>query len=297
MPNPPDWTRRRWLAAGLAAALGADDPATDLDAARERGKAAGLGPMKSPPPTPRYQAIGDAPLPFQRTALDLCEALARDYLAHFKAKNLPADPPQGRLTLVILADARAYAAFLGVEVEPRVGGSYDLESNRLVLLDNRDGTRPDAERANTIALMHEATHQLTFNTGLLDRKADYPLCIPEGLATYGEVRRPAGKARVGDTNPERLQVLRNDKVGLWPVARLLDDDALLSGDRAQEAYAQSWLLASTLLRDAAYRPRFRAYLDALRKPGGESPPSRLAARWLGDLGGLDQALAGRLRGA
>lgn len=288
----PTWTRRRWIAAGLAAAsMGADEPKSDLDAVRDRAQAAGLGPLRSPAPTMRYQAIGDAPIAFQRSALGLCEALAKDYLAHFKAKGFAVEPPKSRLTVVSLADSRAYAAFLGVEVEARVGGSYDLESNRLVIFDNRAGDRPDAERSNTIALMHEATHQLTFNTGLLDRAAEIPLCISEGLATYGEVRRPGGKAKVGDTNSERWQVLRNDKVGLWPCSKLIEDDSLLSGDRAQEAYAQSWLLVHILMKTADFPAKFRSYLQMLAK--SRSPATRLkdAVDRLGDTKELDAECA------
>ena len=41
-------------------------------------------------------------------------------------------------------------------------------------------------------LVHEATHQLSFNTGLLNREGDTPLCIVEGLGTYGESRDSIG---------------------------------------------------------------------------------------------------------
>ena len=48
-----------------------------------------------------------------------------------------------------------------------------------------------------ITLSHEATHQLTFNTGLLNRKGDVPMCIAEGLAVYGEIRSGPGRNEPG----------------------------------------------------------------------------------------------------
>src|SRR5262249_33190682 len=140
-------------------------------------------------------------------ALEICEALAKDFLKHFKEKEFPVVAPDHRLTVVLLADAPSFAKFLGSEEGEAVAGIYDLDTNRLVVFDNRGNGVALAARANTVALVHEATHQLCFNTGLLDRKGDVPLCISEGLATYGEVRRPRGPDRVGSLNRERWAVL------------------------------------------------------------------------------------------
>ncbi len=57
---------------------------------------------------------------------------------------------------------------------------------------SNDGGRNASTRVNTFTLVHEAIHQLTYNTGLLDRQADVPVAISEGLATFGEhARSPA----------------------------------------------------------------------------------------------------------
>ena len=47
----------------------------------------------------------------------------------------------------------------------------------------------DPERVNLLALVHETTHLLCFNTGLLSRKANVPAWVSEGLATYVEIWR------------------------------------------------------------------------------------------------------------
>ena len=52
---------------------------------------------------------------------------------------------------------------------------------------------PRASHRNMETLAHEGTHQLSFNTGLLSREGDMPLCIVEGLGTYGEARKTSGQ--------------------------------------------------------------------------------------------------------
>ncbi len=227
--------------------------------------------------TEHYLGIGNAPARFRDTALEICEDLARDYLQHFENKKLDVHRPAGRLIVVVLADPSAFASYLDITPGGPVRGTYNPDSNRLVICDNRAEANPLAERANTFALFHEATHQLTFNTGLLDRLGDVPLGISEGLATYGEVRRPKGQVRIGAINRERLVVLADAaRRGrqLIPTADLIVNDDLLDQPATQQfAYAQSWLMVHHFLHVPAYLTAFRSYLDAIR--GRRSPDHRL----------------------
>ena len=127
-------------------------------------------------------------------------ALATAFQKHFRGKGFDVTLPEHRLTVVTLAGPDSYAAFLGEDPGQVVGGHYDLDTNRLVIFDFRPDAAnlaADPERINTLTLIHEATHQLTFNTGLLNRLGDVPLCLSEGLATYGEVWRPGGRPPAG----------------------------------------------------------------------------------------------------
>ncbi|MBX6314169.1 MAG: DUF1570 domain-containing protein [Isosphaeraceae bacterium] len=300
--------RRGWLAAVLAGwattAGRAEEPGRkseeerDLEGVRARARAVGLGPLRSGPPTAHYQSIGDAPLSFQTRALELCESLARDYLKHFQDKGFTVALPDRRLTVVALADPRGFARFTGEEEGSVVAGIYEPKTNRLIIFDNRAGGAADprlAERANTIALMHEATHQLTFNTGLLVRDGDVPLCLSEGLAMYGEVRRPNGQAKVGDLNFGWLPVLaaaRRKGAGLFPLRQLLTEDALLKQEATQHlARAQSWLLVHFLMKAPGRPPQFRAYLEAIRQRRDDAARIEDARTHLGDLEKLDRELA------
>ena len=175
---------------------------------KAKAEAAGIGPLTSRT-TRRYLGLSDAPAVFQNRALELCEELASDYLDHFKKKGFDPALPKSRMVVVALKDPAEFAAFLGVPVGGAVGGIYDIEANRLVVFDNR--TRQAVgklERANSISLFHEATHQLTYNSGLLDREGDVPTAISEGLGVYGEVRRPGGSTKIGDPNRDRFPVLK-----------------------------------------------------------------------------------------
>lgn len=294
-------SRRAWLA-GLAISLtasarGGDDEKAgpgsrrDLEAVRDRARAVGLGPLRVTE-TEHYQGIGDAPDVFRKDALKLCEGLFDDYFKHFRGLGFAVKEPEGRLTVVVLADARGFRSFLGADPGEEVGGIYDLDTNRLVIFDNRAAGNARGARANTVSLIHEATHQLTFNTGLLDREADVPLAIIEGLGIYGESRRPSGRPGIGARNLDRLPVLARaiQGEGLMPLEELLDDKVFDNPALVQLAYAESWLLVYDLLHSRGRRPRFRAYLDAIRRR--RDPGHRLddARRHLGDLELLDREL-------
>ena len=314
--------RRAWLAgAALACArslAGADiaaDPEQSAIAAQ--AEKAGLGPFRMSR-TANYVGIGDAVDIFRTRTLADCEAVRSDYMDFYRARGFEIAAPAQPLTVVTLTDDRSFAAFLGKREYalaregffhgPTVHGVYQPRSNRLVVFDHRSlgrQTVPLGGVENLRALAHEATHQLTYNTGLLDRQGDVPLCISEGLAMYGEPRRPVGRTPPGEPNGVRLRDLsltRFGQISWTPVADLLSDDRRLRGPGPLQAlllgYAQSWLLVHYLMSEPASRVGFRLYLKALR--GRQSRDNRLddARTHLGDLDQLNRELqeyAERLR--
>ena len=149
--------------------------------------------------------------------------------------------------------------------------------------DSPDETRrPDKAtvEVNNLVLIHEATHLLCFNTGLLSRSNDVPLAISEGLACYGETWRPKLKnATFGGPNPGRAQVFAESKAaGLdWiPLDRLVADDALFADAKTQQlAYAESWLWIWNILGNATKRPKLKAAL--LKVADERTPEGRIDA--------------------
>jgi hypothetical protein len=304
----PDPVRRGLLVAALGALGGrwclarepqADAPDPEVSAVLARMDQAGLTVREESGRSSiggrSHLVVGDAPEPFLRKALGLCEALAKDYLAHFPSRGFAVGPPKARLTVVVLSGPEAFAKYLGVEPGEDVGGQYDPATNRLVIFDNRarEGSNPLRARANTLTLMHEATHQLTFNTGLLDRDADVPLWLSEGLAMYAEVRSPDGRTRIGQPNRERLAVLREARAagGWFRVADLVGNDAVLDDPRTEQlAYAQSWLLVYHLMQQGRSE-QLREFLELIRPRRDAARRADDARRAFGEPDRLDEEIA------
>jgi hypothetical protein len=302
MNRPPcPISRRHWIFGALVVgALGrtarADDPRVAVIRARGR-KAEMEGFDESE--TAHYLAIGDAPKRFREEALAVCESVAAEFFKHFAAKGFELAWPKDKLAVVVLMGPKSYAKFEGGFVDEAIGGHFDLEENRLVTFNSAGpGANPKAaipELDNTLKLVHETTHQLTFNTGLMDLKADIPLAIGEGLATYGETWRPRRRGVIGGKNERRLLGLKlglEEGVAWIPIKTLLQDDKVFDETKptAQVAYAESWLLVARLLREPSRLIRFREYLAALRKKPDPAKRLAVAAEHLGDLDKLDKEI-------
>jgi hypothetical protein len=132
-------------------------------------------------------------------------------------------------------------------------------------------SRPQAER--TVAtVIHEATHQLAFNSGLQTRFADIPVWLSEGIAIYFEtpdLTSKNGWRTIGGVNHVRLrqfqQYLRSRPEN--SLATLLSSDARFRDTgTASAAYAESWAFCYYLIRH--HRKEFVKYLHML----GEKQP-------------------------
>lgn len=293
--RPTAWRRRDLLRAGLLWAVAgpsAARAADPLDAIREKGRAAGLGAFRTAE-TGSFVGVGDAPAAFMDESLAACEALAADYRKLFGKRGFDLTAPAEKLRVVVLSSSKAYAAFDRTE-DPgsEVGGHYDLTDNYQVTFDSRVGAKGPpgaAERVNSFTLVHETTHQLTFNTGVLDRAGDVPVAVSEGLATFAETWRPRGRGEIGQVNRFRLDARRGAR---WiPVARLLAEDGLFEAEATQNAaYAEAYLLAHWFLKDPGRTAKYVAYLAALRKNADPKRREAMAAEHLGDLARLDRVL-------
>jgi Protein of unknown function (DUF1570) len=136
--------------------------------------------------------------------------------------------------------------------QPRIGVTSDWLVARRSLLTGALAAWAGASRTigpiNLQVLAHEATHQLTFNTGMLNRRGDVPRSIAEGLADYGEVRKTTGPSAPGQLHRQNLFILvdaRRTDIPWYPVAQLLADDRPFLLDWFARlktlAYAQGWL--------------------------------------------------------
>jgi hypothetical protein len=274
---------------GVAGAPGQEGD--EIAQVEKLAREAGLGPFRTARKE-HFLSLGDAAASFQRDALSRCEDLGQAFLADFRHRGFTIDYPARLLTIITLKDESSYAALLGAAPGKDVGGHYDLETNRLVIFDFRprqQGLAIDAERVNLFTLVHETAHQLSFNTGMLNRPNMLPLSVLEGLATYVEMWRPGVKNAIGGINRPRLQALR-DAADWIPVADLLADDRAFAPETEQLAYAESWLLLHHFLRSSTRQPKLREYLAQAQKAKKADERSRLAERTLGPLERLDREL-------
>jgi hypothetical protein len=313
-------SRRRWLTEAVAAGLfgsyaargghadDADDPeAKEVAAINEMGRTLEIKPFRTVR-SAHFLGIGDSTEVFLAVNLRDLEGLTADFLDHFRHKGFDLTMPSQRLTAVILADSRSFAAFVEERSlrqipngpgAPPMRGRYQPRTNRLVLFDNRSlgpQTAPRPAHDNLRVVAHEGIHQLSYNTGLLRRDGDVPRCIAEGLAMYGEVRSFTGRSQPGRFNRMRftdLNSIHRKRVGWIPVDRLLTEDRMLIEGGTSEnyvAYAESWLLVDYLLKDGTRLPAFRAYLKALKDRRDAKARLDDAKIHFGDLSKLDEDL-------
>ena len=264
--------------------------AEDIARVEKAARAAKLGAFRHSH-SDHFVGIGDAPDAFRQSALRHGEALGQAFLAYFRGRGFTLEYPKRRMTVITLKDADSYAAMLGEAPGKDVGGHYDLDTNRLVIFDFRPGggdLAAGAERVNLFTLVHETAHQLCFNTGLLDRRGDVPVCISEGLATYIELWRPGVKNAIGGINRPRLQALQQGQDWI-PIADLLESDkAFRAAETEQLAYAECWVLVFWLLKSRTRLAGMRDYLSDLKTPGKGLSRIQIAEKSLGPLAKLDR---------
>jgi hypothetical protein len=187
--------------------------------------------------------------------------------------------PTGAKLDKMIADLRAQVADLNLQIAANqkknaiaiandlIRQRNDLSTRLLGLTRNTDLVM---EQFNAVKTLHEATHQLAFNTGIQSRFVDNPLWLSEGLATSFEAQAKDGTRGPAVVNNLRLDTvkdaLQNNK--FLPLKDFLASSPQ-SFDNASAAvfYAQSWSLFHFLYRTD--RAGLEKYLNALlaQKPG------------------------------
>src|SRR5262249_41389723 len=226
---------------------------------------------------------------------------------HFRRKGFAVHEPGARLMVAIFDSQAGFNAYLGRKMSPLVTGIYHTDTNRLVTYDygqneaflasgpekedevRRVDSQLDRQRyrgslqrvardhrtgANIGTIMHEVAHQLSFNCGLLDRDADIPVWLAEGLACYCEPTANGSWQGIGALSPMRVrQLTAGSPDGLLPVARLPPWHAAGEGPRPVLAgSAHSRALVRLLMEE---RPAaLRTYFDLVRER--RIPDHRLA---------------------
>ncbi len=219
----------------------------------------------------------------------LFERLYRGFSNFWSRKGFKLHEPEFPLVAIVFTDPAAYSSYAKVELGAGAGtmvAYYNLQNNRIVMHDltgleslrlpggsrssaaqiNRMLAQPQAE-ATVATIIHEATHQIAFNSGLQTRLADIPLWVSEGLAMYFEtpdLQSAKGWRNIGAVNRPRLDRFREtiSSRGADSLKTLIVDDQRIRDPRqALDAYAEAWALNYYLLRQK--QREYLAYLQTL----------------------------------
>lgn len=120
---------------------------------------------------------------------DRFRVLLGGYNRYFQTRGWQLRSPDFPLCVTILpskADFDRYCMLQLGRVMPNLMGYYFPKSNRCVLFEVGGGTSSTDWSETERTIIHEAVHQLAYNTGVHERLADNPQWVVEGLATMFE---------------------------------------------------------------------------------------------------------------
>ena len=203
---------------------------------------------------------------------------------YFRIRGFELQTPPYPLAAIVYRNQTEYlnaAAASGTPMHPNTLGHYDPSTNRVFLFDSgaKEGSASWLENAETI--IHEATHQMAYNTGVHRRFAVQPRWLVEGLATMFEApgvwSERYDHTRADRVNRGRLLGFRDyvaKRRQPGSLARMLTTDDAFRSD-PDGAYAEAWALSFYLcetqprlyanyLARTAERPEFSEYSAAER---------------------------------
>jgi hypothetical protein len=223
----------------------------------------------------------------------LFERLYKGFTNFWARKGIKLHDSEFPLVAIIFDSRESYTKFAEAELgasAPSIVGYYSLRTNRVTMYDltgieslrsagdrrssaaqiNQMLAQPAAEQV-VATIIHEATHQIAFNSGMQTRFADIPLWVSEGLAVYFETPDLAsakGWRNIGAVNTSRLARFR-EYLPARPATSLKslisDDKRMRDPKMALDAYAEAWALNYYLIRH--HPKQYMAYLQSLSEKG------------------------------
>lgn len=213
----------------------------------------------------------------------LFERLYLSFYNFWKQRGVKLSEPEFPLVAIIFPTQKEFAAFATKDAGPDVATAlsyYSIDSNRMVLYDltaadaGGAGEKADINKRlaavpyNIATVIHEATHQIAFNSGMHVRKADNPLWLVEGMAMYFEtpdLSSKTGWKTAGAVNDERLRQFR-DFLGRSRKPDSLEtlistDERFNDADQMPDAYGEAWALSQFLIRTK--KEAYVKYLNTL----------------------------------
>ena len=226
--------------------------------------------------TAHYLVLHNTEEAYAKQVSTLFERLYRGFFTYWKNQGWDLPEPRFPLVALVFANKQSFLKYARSEVgdsADSVIGYYHLGSNRMTTF-----KMPNLERS-IATIIHEATHQLSYNCGVQTRYADNPMWVSEGMATFFEApdfRNPRGWRTIGRVNKVNLDRWRKYvpvRPGESLATLLTDDSRFRNGSTATEAYAESWALTYFLLKT-----RRKEYVEFLRTLSEGKPLAERTAR-------------------
>lgn len=201
----------------------------------------------------------------------LLEKVVREYVELMTRLKIQLQPLPKQLPVIIFRRSEGLQQHASRQ-HPNVSfadvpGYYSMTFNQM-LVAGLSGDRTFTSRGDVVrelktdlrqveTIVHEAVHQLAFNSGLQVRMADNPMWFSEGLAVYFEHANGSGNALwsgPGGVNrihrPGFVRAVVNEEPVI-PLEQLVTSDAVFQSDDPTiiaAAYAESWALVYHLIR-------------------------------------------------
>jgi hypothetical protein len=214
------------------------------------------------------------------------EELYRSYMRYFTARGFEPKRPSFPLVAVVFHNEKEFRQFAqqtGAKLIPGTLGYYSPQSNRILLYDVTAGDADNPNwQINSETIVHEAIHQMAFNSGVHNRYSPPPRWVAEGLGTFFEARGVSNSDRFAQQS-ERINRYRLEDFKKYikrretgSLAEFISSDRTFQTD-AEAAYAEAWSLTFYLFETQPKR-----YVDYLQKTAARSNfveyrgPERLA---------------------
>ena len=207
--------------------------------------------------------------------------LYRSFIHFFSVRGFDLQRPKFPLVAIVCKDRKDFDRSAAADANGLRGieGYYNLKSNRITVYDMGASNDSSDWRRNASVLIHEATHQMAFNTGVHSRLRPPPTWLAEGLAmlfeapgVYDSHSHPHPADRV---NRDRLRIFRQFVLPRHRpelIASLVASDELFRSNTAA-AYAESWALTYFLIETEPSKYVRYLKLTASRPPFKDYPPA------------------------
>ncbi len=239
-------------------------------------------------------------------------SLLAGYIRYFEVRRWPLRRPDFPLCVVVYATRGEFVAYTNSQIRQlpsSVVGCYSPRSNRCALY-NIDAPAISARSAPSDAtvnwsetqatIIHEAVHQLAYNTGLHERLSIDPLWFVEGLASmfeqpkvYDLKQQSTLAQRMLPDKCQRLQQLWQQPERIVPALEALVASDDLFSSNPDLAYDFSWGMTFYLAeRMPAELRQFTSVLS--QRPFGDYPKAQRVRDFKQVFGGDLSLLAGRM---